>query len=173
MTRAGERIVKPGFEGIAPRSAKEFEQCWKKSSIRESLLQEINHYDERHPIDQEDYQQFKLSRITQKAKGQRFESPYTISYLQQTRLCLSRGILRLIADPSLTLTQLGGNFLMALIIGSVFFDMQPTTNSFYGRGALLFFALLLNAFGSALEVSSAKIHMDDNPNDLSTDPHTL
>lgn len=153
MTRAGERIVKPGFEGKSPRTAEEFEQCWKKSVIRESLLQDINHYDERHPIDREDYQKFKLSRIAQKAKSLRLQSPYTISYLQQTRLCLSRGIQRLIGDPSLTLTQLGGNFLMSLIIGSVFFNLQQTTNSFYGRGALLFFALLLNAFGSALEVS--------------------
>jgi ABC-type multidrug transport system permease subunit len=41
---------------------------------------------------------------------------------------------------------------MALIIGSVFFNLQDTTNSFYSRGALLFFAVLLNAFSSALEI---------------------
>jgi len=42
---------------------------------------------------------------------------------------------------------------MALIIGSVFYNLQPYTTSFYSRGALLFFAVLLNAFSSALEVS--------------------
>lgn len=41
---------------------------------------------------------------------------------------------------------------MALIIGSVFFNLPENTGSFYSRGALLFFAVLLNAFGSALEV---------------------
>jgi ABC-type multidrug transport system permease subunit len=30
--------------------------------------------------------------------------------------------------------------------------IEPTTNSFYQRGSLLFFAILLNAFGSALEI---------------------
>ena len=45
-----------------------------------------------------------------------------------------------------------GNFVMALIIASVFYNMQPTTETFYRRGALLFFAVLTNAFASMLEV---------------------
>jgi ABC-type multidrug transport system permease subunit len=63
-----------------------------------------------------------------------------------------RGFQRLKGDASLTLSQLIGNFIMALIIGSVFFNLQDTTDSFYSRGALLFFAVLLNAFSSALEI---------------------
>lgn len=65
-----------------------------------------------------------------------------------------RGFQRLKGDASLTLSQLIGNFIMALVIGSVFYDLDNTTGSFYSRGALLFFAVLLNAFGSALEVCS-------------------
>jgi len=56
------------------------------------------------------------------------------------------------ADPSLTVTQLIGNSSMALIIASVFYNLEPTTDSFYLRSALLFFAILMNAFGSALEI---------------------
>jgi hypothetical protein len=63
-----------------------------------------------------------------------------------------RGFQRLKGDASLTLSQLIGNFIMALIIGSVFYQLEIDTGSFYSRGALLFFAVLLNAFGSALEV---------------------
>jgi hypothetical protein len=46
---------------------------------------------------------------------------------------------------------------MALVIASVFYNMQPNTNSFFQRGAVLFFAILMNAFGSALEVSSLNV----------------
>lgn len=46
---------------------------------------------------------------------------------------------------------------MALIIGSVFYNLQENTGSFYSRSALIFFAILMNAFGSALEVSQAMI----------------
>ena len=42
---------------------------------------------------------------------------------------------------------------MSLIIASVFYDMQPYTSSFFQRGALIFFAVLMSAFGSSLEVS--------------------
>lgn len=41
---------------------------------------------------------------------------------------------------------------MALVVGSVFYDLQPNTTSFFSRSALLFFTILLNAFGSALEI---------------------
>lgn len=85
--------------------------------------------------------------------NRRVRSPYTLSVVEQVKLCLVRGFQRLKGDASLTWTQLIGNFIMALIIGSVFFNLQDTTSSFYSRGALLFFAVLLNAFSSALEVS--------------------
>jgi ATP-binding cassette subfamily G (WHITE) protein 2 (PDR) len=45
-----------------------------------------------------------------------------------------------------------GNTIVGLIIGSVFYNLQPTTSSFYQRGALIFFACLTNAFASALEI---------------------
>jgi ATP-binding cassette, subfamily G (WHITE), member 2, PDR len=41
---------------------------------------------------------------------------------------------------------------MALVIASIFYNLQPDTNSFFQRGAVLFFAILMNAFGSALEI---------------------
>lgn len=43
---------------------------------------------------------------------------------------------------------------MALIISSVFYNMNSDTGSFTQRGTLLFFAILLSAFASALEVRS-------------------
>lgn len=95
-------------------------------------------------------------------------SPYTLSFASQIRLCLRRSWWRLKADPTLTASQIFGNTVMALILASVFFNLRMytchptnyaadgckahTTSSFYQRGALLFFAILLNAFGSALEV---------------------
>jgi hypothetical protein len=65
-----------------------------------------------------------------------------------------RGFQRLRGDASLTTTALIGNFFMSLIIGSVFYDLPQDTSSFFGRGVLLFYAVLLSAFSSALEVSS-------------------
>jgi hypothetical protein len=41
---------------------------------------------------------------------------------------------------------------MSLIISSLFYNLKDSTSSFYSRGALLFYAVLINAFASALEV---------------------
>ena len=70
----------------------------------------------------------------------------------QVKLCLERGFQRLQGDMSLLLSGMIGNFIMAIIIGSVFYNLPSTTGSFYSRGVLLFFAILLNAFSSFLEV---------------------
>lgn len=43
------------------------------------------------------------------------------------------------------------NAIMALVIGSIFYDLPNTTSALYSRGALLFFAILLASFASAIE----------------------
>ncbi len=73
----------------------------------------------------------------------------------QVKLCMERGFQRLRGDMSLMLSGMIGNFVMALIIGSVFYNLPSNTGSFYSRGALLFFSILLNAFSSFLEVSAS------------------
>ncbi|KAJ5676892.1 ABC multidrug transporter C [Penicillium maclennaniae] len=152
LTSPAERIVKPGFESRAPRTPDEFAAAWRNSDAYKQLRREIDEYDQAYPIGGESLQKFIESRKAMQSKGTRVRSPYTLSVIEQINLCMNRGFQRLKGDASLTLSQLIGNFIMALIIGSVFFNLQDTTESFYSRGALLFFAVLLNAFSSALEI---------------------
>lgn len=152
MTSAIERIPKKGMEDKVPRTPDEFAAAWRNSKEYKTLIAEIDAYNAEHPVGGEDAARFKQSRRLQQARRQRLKSPYTLSYSQQIKLCLWRGFERLKADPSITFTQLFGNFVMALVIGSVFYNLQEVTSSFFSRGALLFFAILMNAFGSALEI---------------------
>ncbi len=152
MTSPLERIVRPGWEDRVPRTPDEFAQRWKDSTERVELLQQIEAYNQKFPFGGEHSQKFGDSRKAQKAKGQRARSPYTLSYWQQIKLCLLRGFWRLKADPTITLTQLIANSIMALIISSVFYNLPSTTGSFFLRSSLLFFAILMNAFASALEI---------------------
>ena len=88
----------------------------------------------------------------------------------QIRLCTWRGFRRLKGDMSNFIATVLGNTILAVIIGesslrfgvrlclmvgvgSVFYNLGSDTGSFFSRGALLFFAILMNAFSSALEVS--------------------
>ena len=152
MTSPHERIVRPGFEHKVPRSSSEFEVVWKNSPEYKALLDDIAQYEQEHPIGGQDLMNFQRSRRLQQSKLQRPSSAYTLSYVQQVQLCLWRGFRRLEADPSLTLTQLFGNFIIALIVGSVFYNLDETTSSFFSRGTILFFALVMNALSSLLEI---------------------
>ncbi|TKA65501.1 hypothetical protein B0A49_05715, partial [Cryomyces minteri] len=152
MTSPAERVIRPGWENKVPRTPDDFAAAWKASATRKQLMHDIEEYEEKYPPNGESVEKFIQSRRAQQSKHQRVKSPYTLSYGGQIRLCLWRGFRRLAGDPSLTFTQLFGNFIMALIIGSVFYNLPQDTNSFYSRGALIFFAILMNAFGSALEI---------------------
>ncbi|KAF4983620.1 hypothetical protein FZEAL_1005 [Fusarium zealandicum] len=152
MTAPLERVVRPGFEGKVPRTPDEFATAWKNSAEYGALQVEIEEYKTAHPINGPDAEAFRASKQAQQARGQRKKSPFTLSYMQQIQLCLWRGWKRLTGDPGLTIGALVGNFGMSLIIGSVFYNLDETSSSFFRRGALLFFACLMNAFASALEI---------------------
>ncbi|EWZ81308.1 ATPase [Fusarium oxysporum f. sp. radicis-lycopersici 26381] len=152
MTSPQERIIRKGFEDRAPRTPDEFAAAWKASQANALLQREIEEYKRDFPINGPEAEEFRANRRAAQAKNQRKKSPYTLSYWQQTKLCVWRGFKRLVTDPTITLTQLFGNFIMALIVGSVFYNIDQTTASFFQRGALLFLACLSNAFSSALEI---------------------
>jgi len=152
LTSASERTPKKGMEHEVPQTPAQFAARWKQSAAYKALMEEIGQFEQKHPVNSERYDQFLESRRSQQSKRIRAASPYTMSYGQQCMLCLRRGFWRLRADPSLTITQLFGNVVMSLIISSVFFNLQPNTASFFQRGSLLFFAILINAFGAALEI---------------------
>jgi hypothetical protein len=65
---------------------------------------------------------------------------------------MRRGYQRLRGDISVTITGIIFNLIMALVVGSVFYNLPDNTGALYSRGALLFFAILLAALASAMEV---------------------
>lgn len=160
LTNPAERIVREGFESRVPRTPDEFAQVWRNSEEREQLLREIDEFEREFPIGGEQLQKFRKSRTAQQSDHVRPKSPYTISVPMQIKLCMKRGFQRLQGDASLTVASVIGNTIMALIIGSVFYNLPDNTGSFFSRGALLFFAILLNAFSSALEVSPGKLRYE-------------
>lgn len=54
----------------------------------------------------------------------RAKSPYTLSYMKQVALNYKRSRWRWSADPSLTITSIVGNFILALIIGSLYYNLR-------------------------------------------------
>ncbi|KAH8880464.1 hypothetical protein GQ53DRAFT_669719 [Thozetella sp. PMI_491] len=152
MTSPSERIVRPGFEARVPRTPDDFAAAWRSSAEFAALQAEIEQYKIDHPINGPDTEAFRASKHAQQARGQRKKSPYILTYPQQIQLCLWRGWKRLTGDPSVTLFALTAHSIIAVIVGSLFYNLGETSSTFFSRGALLFYSCMLNAFSSAMEI---------------------
>jgi ATP-binding cassette, subfamily G (WHITE), member 2, PDR len=150
MTFQTERVVRPGCH--PPRTPDEFAAAWKASPEFTALQAEMEEYKVRHPLEGSDAETYRQLKRAHQAKGQRLRSAYTLAYSQQVRLCMWRGWRRFLADPGPPLYVMVGNTILALIMSSLFYNMQQTTASFYGRAVVLFMAVLFNAFASILEL---------------------
>ncbi|KAJ7160558.1 ABC-2 type transporter-domain-containing protein [Mycena crocata] len=152
LTNPAERIIAPGFEKRVPRTADEFARVWRESAEYMALRGQIAEYNTQFPLGGAALESFREARRLQQSKSMSSKSPYTISVRRQIALCMVRGFDRLRGDLTNFYTTVFGNFGMTLIISSVFYNLEDSTSSFFSRSALLFYAVLINAFASALEI---------------------
>jgi len=155
VTNPGERQAKPGFESKVPRTPDEFEAYWHASQARRELQSQIALYEEEFPHgDNTILNELRERKQDQQAQHTRPKSPYVISIPMQIRLNTKRAWHRIWNDKASTFTPLIGNSIMALIIGSVFFNTPNASGNFQSFGAVLFFAVLINALSAISEINS-------------------
>jgi ATP-binding cassette subfamily G (WHITE) protein 2 (PDR) len=154
VTNPSERKVRPGFEKKVPRTPDEFEKYFKESQIFKEMMREMKAHEEEFPMGGKTLEEFRASRKGMQAKHQRPESPYTVSIPMQVKYCTRRAFQRLWNDKTSTVTTIIGQIVMALIIGSIFYDTPNNTASFFQKGGVLFFAVLLNALIAISEINN-------------------
>ncbi|KAH6710868.1 AtrD, ABC-transporter [Leptodontidium sp. MPI-SDFR-AT-0119] len=126
------QMVIEGFENKVPVSPDEFALVWLGSKARKEVLEEMKRYDEEFPPIERQLERQRLAQKSHKSSWQRAGFPYTILWYDQVHLCLISGI--------------AGNAIISIILGSVFYNLAEDTSSFYGRGVLIFFTVLMNTF---------------------------
>ncbi|KAK9454813.1 ABC-2 type transporter-domain-containing protein [Dipodascopsis uninucleata] len=152
LTNPAERIIRPGWENRVPRTADEFAQRWKESAYRQEIVNEIDVFNSNYPLNGEGLHNFIKAREAAQSGKISVKSPYTISVSMQIKLCMQRCIDIIRGDPTLLVTLVVSQAIMGLVVASIFYNLRFNTGSFYYRGALIFFAVLMNAFSSALEI---------------------
>jgi len=153
VTNPGERKPRAGMEGKVPRIPPEFEAYWKRSPDYASLQTSMRQYSQRHPLD--GTEEAKLARVKhdEQTDHVRPSSPYLLSMPMQIRLCLARAFQRTRNDlPSLIATAIV-QIVVAVIIGSLFFNIPNNSAGLSQRASVLFLAVLTNALISMLEIN--------------------
>lgn len=153
LTNPSQREPQYGFEDKVPRTPKEFYEIWQKSSERAALLGEIDEYLASEEINARAHR-FKEHHLATQTSRTRAKSSYTVSFDMQVKYIMQRNWLRLKGDPSVTVSNVVCNIIVSVLIATIFNHLKFDTESFYSRTAVLFFAVLFNAFCSLLEVFS-------------------
>lgn len=156
VTNPQERQARKGMENKVPRTPEEFERFWQQSPECKALKDEIDIHEKAYlgEQQQESVAHFREQKNYRQAKHVRPGSPYIISIWMQVKLNTKRAYQRIWNDISATLTQTLSQFIMALIIGSIFFGTPDATAGFYSKGSVLFMAVLLNALTAISEITS-------------------
>jgi ABC-type multidrug transport system ATPase subunit/ABC-type multidrug transport system permease subunit len=154
VTNPSERKARPGFENRVPRTPDEFAAYWKKSDEHADLQKEIANADQTTAESGDALGTFQQSYRESQSKHARKGSPYVLSIPMQLKLCMKRCAQRTWNDKTATLTTVIGQVIMALIIGSIYFGTPDDTSSFFAKGAVLFFAILLNALIAITEINA-------------------
>ncbi|EXJ78566.1 hypothetical protein A1O1_08967 [Capronia coronata CBS 617.96] len=154
VTNASERRPRQGFENRVPRTAEDFEKYWLQSPHFKSAREEISRAENEDADGKEALATFRESHQRRKAEHTRPKSPYVINIPMQIRLCTTRAYQRLWNDKASTIAVVFSQIAQALIVGSVFYGTPLSTGSFFAKGSVLFFAVLLSALKSIVEINT-------------------
>ncbi|KAK6888392.1 ABC multidrug transporter SNQ2 [Candida tropicalis] len=148
------RFPKKGWEYKVPRTAEEFEDRWLNSNEYKELIQEIDIYNNQLNHD-EIRNQYYESVKQEKMKGARNSSPFTVSYLQQLKLCLIRSYQRIKGDKAYTITLVTAAIAQAFVAGSLYYNTPEDVSGAFSRGGVIFFAVLYMSLMGLAEISAS------------------
>ncbi|PON27717.1 ABC-2 type transporter [Trichoderma gamsii] len=156
VTNPVERQAREGWEMRVPRTPEDFERLWLQSPEFKALQHDLDQYEEEFGGERqgETLAQFRQQKNYRQAKRMRPKSPYIISIPMQIRYNTKRAYQRIWNNWSATMASTVVQIVMALIIGSIFFDTPANTNGFFAKGSVLFIAILLNALTAISEINN-------------------
>ena len=88
-------------------------------------------------------------------KGSRTKSPFTISYLEQLKLCFIRSYQRILGDSAYTITLMFASVAQAFVAGSLYYNTPDDVSGAFSRGGVIFFAVLFMSLMGLAEISAS------------------
>ncbi|PSN70792.1 ABC-transporter [Corynespora cassiicola Philippines] len=153
VTDPATRIVKERCKSRVPRTAQDFEATWRVSEAYYRLQREIeSHVQVSQSNLTQEIERLQLQRIAEKSPGTRADSHYSLNIPQQFARTFGRSIQRIQGEYiyylAVTITML----VIPVVMGTMFFDIDPGTIGFFSKGGVIFFAVLFNVFVNFAEV---------------------
>ncbi|KAJ2929810.1 hypothetical protein H1R20_g7294, partial [Candolleomyces eurysporus] len=151
VTDAAARIPRAGVT-TQPRSAEEFAKYFKQSKAGRENSEEVESYIREFAGSSEKKDAYVSSARAEFAKRSGKKNPYMLTIPQQVAAVMRRKVQILTGDSLATGMNLFSYIFQAIIIGTVFLNMSPSTSAYFSRGGVLFFALLFSALATMSEI---------------------
>lgn len=152
LSQPSERLAREGYEDKVPHTAEQFYALWRASELYQDCVEEADEFFATSGNGSEDTSDFINAFQKRKAKSLPRQVAYTVSWSEQIRALCVRGWKRMRGSPEMTVITIFMQVVMGFVVGSMFYNLKYDTESFYSRTAVVFFALLFNAFSVMLEI---------------------
>ncbi|GAA5932006.1 hypothetical protein JCM1841_003594 [Sporobolomyces salmonicolor] len=148
------RLASDRTEADVPSTPSELAAAYKKSHIYARMVAERDQFLEQCEVDAAARREFEEAVVTDKRRGVSKKSVYTASFLAQVWALTIRQF-QLKAQDRVDLgVSWTTTIVVALIAGSVYFQLPQTASGAFTRGGAIFMGLLFNAFQGFNELPS-------------------
>ncbi|KKK21456.1 ABC transporter [Aspergillus ochraceoroseus] len=143
------RRVRKGWEDRIPRSAADFQQAYCKSDRYKEALDDIDDFEKELEHHEEERQ---VARRGSSKKN------YTVPFHKQVLILTERQFRIMYGDRQTLIGKWSILVFQALIVGSLFYNLQPTSAGVFTRGGVMFFVLLFNSLLALAELTMVFHH---------------
>jgi ABC-type multidrug transport system permease subunit len=153
ITNPGEREAKAGMSEKVPRTSEDFEAYWKQSPEYVELREMMRNYAQSFPLDGTEETKLNHAKRTEQANHVRPSSTFLLSVAMQVRLCLVRAYRRSLNDRAGIIATAVVQIVLAVLIGSLFYDIPASSAGLAQRASVIFLAVLTNNLIALLEIN--------------------
>ncbi|SNX87363.1 related to ATP-binding multidrug cassette transport protein [Melanopsichium pennsylvanicum] len=145
LTDINQVVFRPGMKAQAPKTAEDRERVWRQSELYHQLESEMDSY-EQHLAQAEQADQLKQTVRSEKRKGVRKASSYTVSYWDQIVSCMWRQLLIKWGARRDLYVKLFTIISVSFMISSLFYNQPFDSQGVFTCGGILLFACLFNGW---------------------------
>lgn len=153
VTVPTERRIKDGFENRFPRNAEALRAHYEKSPIHAQMTAEYSYPDS--DLARERTEEFKKGVAFETSKNLPKNSPFTVSFLDQVKICVQRQYQILWGDKATFVIKQVATLAQALIAGSLFYSAPDNSGGLFVKSGALFFSLLYQCLLAMSEVTES------------------
>ncbi|GLA68791.1 hypothetical protein AtubIFM55763_006990 [Aspergillus tubingensis] len=153
ITNPAERQPRRGMENRVPRTPKDFETYWCQSPEYQELQREMSGHKQIAGSHSRERLLDPEMDEGQKQPGRTQSGSQYPSMMLQVRLTTIRAFHRAWNERASAACKITVNFIIALLIGSMFYNTPATTAGFFSKGSVLFYLVMLNSFLPLTELS--------------------